>query len=64
MAFYLLMLKNRMIKTTMEHIMRFNTTAIFQKFVVSPGEPVRHNRRFPLLAGGTSSPPYRSHKQG
>jgi hypothetical protein len=28
------MLKNRMTKTTMNHIMRFNTTTIFQKFVV------------------------------
>jgi hypothetical protein len=28
------MLKNRMTKSTMKHIMRFNTTTIFQKFVV------------------------------
>jgi hypothetical protein len=28
------MLKNRMTKTTMKPIMRFNTTTIFQKFVV------------------------------
>lgn len=27
-------LKNRMTKTTMKHIMRFNTTTIFQNFVV------------------------------
>lgn len=50
------MLKNRMTKTTMKHIMRFNTTTIFQKFIVHRASQfgTMDDSR---LSAGTSSPP-------